>query len=118
MLYYYTSLGWLPTTPDIDGPPVYLPAGRYRLRSSYSVKELPGLVRAAALTTDRRSAMAEVLAGADLLPEVCRADFEGERKEAAWSSFLHDLRAPHGCRFYFRIPRNALPVPLYRHAGA
>ncbi len=40
-------------------------------------------LRAAALTTDWRSAMAEVLAGADLLPEVCRGDFEGEEKVAA-----------------------------------
>jgi hypothetical protein len=40
-------------------------------------------LRAAALTTDWRSALAEVLAGADLLPEVCRGDFEGEGREAA-----------------------------------
>lgn len=40
-------------------------------------------LRAAALTTDWRSAMAEVLAGADLLPEVCRGDFEGENRAAA-----------------------------------
>lgn len=40
-------------------------------------------LRAAALTTDWRSAMAEVLAGADLMPEACRGDFEGEDKEAA-----------------------------------
>ena len=47
----------------------------------------PGLLadlRAAALTTDWQSAMAEVLGGADVLPEVCRADFveEGERVAA------------------------------------
>lgn len=35
-------------------------------------------LRAAALTTDWRSAMAEVLAGADVLPECCRGDIEGE----------------------------------------
>ena len=40
-------------------------------------------LREAALSGDWRSAMAEVLAGADLLPEVCRGDFEGEGREAA-----------------------------------
>lgn len=48
--------------------PTFLPDSHYD-------RLLTGL-RAAALTTDWRSAMAEVLAGADLLPEVCRADFE------------------------------------------
>jgi hypothetical protein len=33
-------------------------------------------LRAAALTTDWRSALAEVLGGADVLPDVCRGDFE------------------------------------------
>jgi hypothetical protein len=33
-------------------------------------------LRTAALTTDWRSAMAEVLAGADLMPETCRGDFQ------------------------------------------
>lgn len=40
-------------------------------------------LRAAALMSDWQSAMCEVLAGADLLPEVCRGDFEGEAREAA-----------------------------------
>lgn len=35
-------------------------------------------LRAAALTTDWHSALAEVLACADLLPECCREDVEGE----------------------------------------
>jgi len=35
-------------------------------------------LRAAALTTDWRSALAEALACADVMPEVCRGDFEGE----------------------------------------
>lgn len=55
--------------------PTFLPDATYdRLLSD---------LRAAALTTDWRSAMAEVLAGADLMPEVCRGDFEGEGREAA-----------------------------------
>ena len=33
-------------------------------------------LRNAALSGDWRSALAEVLAGADMLPEVCRGDFE------------------------------------------
>ncbi|MDO9581850.1 MAG: hypothetical protein Q7J24_01875 [Desulfomicrobium sp.] len=50
--------------------------------------DYPGFLadlREAALTSDWRSAMAEVLGGADVLPEVCRADFveEGERVAAA-----------------------------------
>lgn len=40
-------------------------------------------LREAALSGDWRSAMCEVLARADLLPEVCRGDFEGEGKAAA-----------------------------------
>lgn len=40
-------------------------------------------LRAAALTTDWRSAMCEVLAGADLMPEVCRGDYEGEAVKVA-----------------------------------
>ncbi|WP_157791921.1 hypothetical protein [Pseudorhodobacter sp. MZDSW-24AT] len=42
-------------------------------------------LRAAAISPDWHSALAEVLAGADVLPEVCRADFveEGERMMAA-----------------------------------
>lgn len=46
----------------------------------------PGLLadlRAAALTTDWHSAMAEVLAGVDVLPEVCRCDFVEERQRVA-----------------------------------
>lgn len=35
-------------------------------------------LREAALSGDWHSALAETLARADLLPEVCRADFEGE----------------------------------------
>lgn len=35
-------------------------------------------LRNAALSCDWRSALAEVLAGADILPEVCRGDFEGD----------------------------------------
>lgn len=42
----------------------------------YSV--LLGALRAAALSTDWRSAMAEALACADVLPECCRDDFAGE----------------------------------------
>lgn len=40
-------------------------------------------LRNAALSGDWRSALAEVLAGADLLPEVCRGDFEGEAVRVA-----------------------------------
>lgn len=40
-------------------------------------------LRAAALTTDWHGAMAEVLACADVMPEGCRADFEGEAGAAA-----------------------------------
>lgn len=40
-------------------------------------------LRAAALNTDWRSAMAEVLACADVIPEGCRVDFEGEEQVAA-----------------------------------
>ena len=46
----------------------------------------PGLLadlRAAALTTDWQSAIAEVLGGADVLPEVCRCDFVEEGKRVA-----------------------------------
>lgn len=39
-------------------------------------------LRAAALMTDWQSSLAEVLAGVDLLPEVCRGDFEGEGRVA------------------------------------
>lgn len=38
-------------------------------------------LRNAALSGDWRSALAEVLAGADMLPEVCRGDFEGRQNE-------------------------------------
>ena len=54
--------------------PIFLPDATYDLLLSD--------LRAAALTTDWRSALAEVLAGADLLPEVCRGDFEGEERSA------------------------------------
>ncbi|MFP5479250.1 MAG: hypothetical protein ACLGIE_06095 [Alphaproteobacteria bacterium] len=55
--------------------PTFLPDATYdRLLSD---------LRAAALTTDWRSALAEVLAGADLMPEVCRGDFEGEERKVA-----------------------------------
>ena len=40
-------------------------------------------LRAAALNTDWRSAMAEVLACADVMPEGCRSDFEGGEQVAA-----------------------------------
>lgn len=39
-------------------------------------------LRNAALSGDWRSALAEVLAGADLLPEVCRGDFAACQNEA------------------------------------
>lgn len=39
--------------------------------------ELLSDLRAAALTTDWRSALAEALACVDIMPEVCRGDFEG-----------------------------------------
>jgi hypothetical protein len=47
----------------------------------YSV--LLDALRAAALSTDWRSAMAEALACADVLPECCRGDFAGDDVEAA-----------------------------------
>lgn len=37
-------------------------------------------LREAARAGDWRSAMAEVLGGVDVLPEVCRGDFDGEGK--------------------------------------
>lgn len=40
-------------------------------------------LRNAALSGDWRSALAEVLAGADMLPEVCRGDFEGDAVRVA-----------------------------------
>jgi hypothetical protein len=50
--------------------PHFIPDDRY--------SELLADLRAAALTTDWQSALAEVLACADMLPEVCRVDFMDE----------------------------------------
>lgn len=47
--------------------------------------DLAGAFMVAATNTgaDLRDTLAEVLAGANLLPEVCRGDFEGERVQEA-----------------------------------
>jgi hypothetical protein len=55
--------------------PIFIPDAAY--------DRLLADLRAAALTTDWRSALAEALADADLMPEVCRGDFEGEGRAAA-----------------------------------